>query len=77
MDSYLFKKEVTQMAKFQNFEFADLNEIELKKIREVEEIINRQMRVNSGSEVYLMAFTDKKKQPNESGGGVSDQKPAW
>lgn len=77
MDSYLFEKEVTQVTKFSDFEFADLNEIELKKIKEVEELINRKMRVNSGSEVYLMAFANKDKLPNESGGEVFDQEPTW
>lgn len=65
------------MTKFADFEFADLNEIELKKIKEIEEMINRKMRVNSGSEVYLMAFTNKVKLSNESGSGIFDQEPSW
>lgn len=64
------------MSKQSDFEFADLNEIELKKIKEVEELINRKMRVNSGNEVYLMAFNAKTRQPNESG-EVYDQEPVY
>lgn len=61
------------MPKMSDYEFADLNEIELKKIKEVEEIINRKMRVDSGSEVYLMAFTERDKCPNETGDVRNDE----
>lgn len=62
--------------KMSDYEFADLTEIELKKIKEVEEIINRKMRVNSGSEVYLMAFTENERKPNESG-DLKNEEPAY
>ena len=61
------------MPKMSDYEFADLNGIELKKIKEFEEIINRKMRVDSGSEVYLMAFTERDKRLNETGDVRNDE----
>ncbi|MCK4260004.1 MAG: hypothetical protein KAX49_13575 [Halanaerobiales bacterium] len=65
------------MRKSSEYEFANLNEIELKKIKEVEESINQKMRVNSGNEVFLMAYTSKEIVPNESGEIHDDVQPTY
>lgn len=63
--------------KVSEFEFAALNGIELKKIKELEHDINRKMRVNSGREIFLMAYTNKDKMPNESGEIHDEPEPTW
>lgn len=65
------------MTKLSDYEFAGLNGIELKKIKELEDEINRKMRVNSGREIFLMAMTTKDMMPNESGEINDEPEPTW
>ncbi len=60
------------MSKLSDYEFAGLNGIELKKIKELEDEINRKLRVNSGREIYLMAFQNRETDLNQSG-EINDQ----
>ena len=65
------------MTKISGLEFANLNGIELQKVKELEDVINRQMRVNSGREIYLMALTPKDKEENESGKMLDEAEPTY
>lgn len=67
----------TFMSRLSDYEFAGLNGIELKKIKELETEINRKMRVNSGREIFLMAMTTKDKMPNEAGEMNDEPEPTW
>lgn len=65
------------MTKISDLEFAHLNGIELQKVKELEDVINRQMRVNNGREIYLMAFSPKDKEENESGEMLDETEPTY
>lgn len=61
----------------EEYRFAKLNGIELKKIKELENEINRRMRVDSGTEIYLMAFEDKDRKPNQATQSHVSEEPTW